>query len=90
MTYKPPMLTYIAAALEEVIPDSTLATGVHKAEIDFMRTITDCSSSRPKDIVSIDDIIVMSSSIHDFHQNVTEHMVPKIFEPIKTFEFPYD
>ena len=67
-------LTDVAAALEKVIPDSTLLTGVPKPEIDFMREVIDCSSSKPNDILSIDDIIVMSNSIHDFHQNVTEHI----------------
>ena len=37
-----------------------------------MREVIDCSSSKPSGIVSIDDIIVMTNSIHDFHQNVTE------------------
>ena len=69
--------------MEKVIPDSTLLTGVPKPEIDFLREVIDCSSSKPSGIVSIDDIIVMSNSIHDFHQNVTEHMVPKSIEQIE-------
>ena len=60
-----------------------LLTGVPKPEIDFMREVIDCSSSKPSGIVSIDDIIVMSNSIHDFHQNVTEHTVPKSIEQIE-------
>ena len=70
-TLKPLNLTDVAAALEKVIPDRTLVTGVPKAKIYLMRSITDCSSSKPNDIVSIDDNIVMSNYIHDFHQNVT-------------------
>ena len=82
-TFKSLKLTDVAAALEKVIPDSTLLTGVPKPEIDFMLEVIDCSSSKLNDIVSIHDIIVMSNSIHDFHQNVTEHMVPKSIEQIE-------
>ena len=76
-------LTDIASALESVIPNSTLLTGVPKPEIDFMREVIVAKSSIPTDVISVDDVIVMSDSIKTFYQNVAEHFTSKNIDQIE-------
>ena len=76
-------LTDIASALESVIPNSTLLTGVPKPEIYFMREGIVAKSSIPTDVISVDDVIVMSDSIKTFYENVAEHFSSKNIEQIE-------
>ena len=70
---KPLELVNIAAALENVIADSTLFTGVPKPEIDFVREVITQKPAKP-DVISIYDIILKSDSISSFRNNISKHM----------------
>ena len=70
---KPLKLVDIAAALEEIIPDSTLFTGVPKPEIDFVREVITQKPAKP-DVIGIYDIILKSDSLSSFQNNISKHM----------------
>ena len=57
--FKPFKLTDIAAALENVIPQSVLFTAVPKPKIDFVREIVTSCVEKPDGLESIDDIIIV-------------------------------
>lgn len=65
-------LNDIAAAIEDVVPESILFTAVPKPEVDFFRESleTENEQTKPQDLISIDDIILMSSNKSEF----IEHM----------------
>ena len=81
-TYKPLKLVDIAEALAKIAPNSILHTAVPKPKIDFVCEVI--SKPTPSiDILSIDDVLIMSKNKADFLKNVKESMTVKI---IKTIE----
>ena len=83
--FKPFKLTDIAAALENVIPQSVLFTAVPKPKIDFVREIVTSCVEKPDGLESIDDIIIMSGSFEICLRNVSEIMTAEEVEQIEFY-----
>ena len=64
-------LVEIASALEEEAPLSIVHQAVPLPEIDFVREIVTKSQKRPEDLLSVDDILLLSISKCDFYDNLT-------------------
>lgn len=84
---KPLSFLDIAKGLEQIIPGSVLYTGVPKPEepqIDFVREVVKTSENITGNLISIDDVIIMSKSEDEFLKNIddyfTEHNIAKIEE----------
>ena len=63
-------LVNIASALEEVAPLSIVHQAVPLPQIDFVREIVTKSKTKPEDLLSVDDILLLSSSKGDFYDNL--------------------
>ena len=76
-TKQPLQLTSIAQALEKIAPESIVHTAIAKPEVDFFieKSMNDASANENSiDTISIDDIIVMSSCITEFYNNMKQNM----------------
>ena len=73
-TVKTFMLDDVAKAIKDVAPDSILHTVAPKPEIDFAREVLTTTTSRPTDLLSVDDILLISDNKSSFFKNLSENM----------------
>lgn len=67
-------LSDIGKALQEVAPESILFTALPKPKVDFVREILTKNTCIPPNVVSIDDILLMSENINTFKANLSKNM----------------
>ena len=70
---KPLPLNDIAESLKKSLPDSIVHTAVPMPKIDFIREMIDKPCDKQEDLVSVDDIIIMSDSVESFHENLCKN-----------------
>ena len=63
-------LVDIASALEEVASLSIFHQAVPLPQIDFVREIVTKPKTKPEDLLSVEDILLLSSSKGDFYDNL--------------------
>ena len=68
------MLDDVANAIKDIAPNSILHTAVPTPKIDFCREILNPCSDRPNDVLSIDDILIMSEDKTSFMKSLLENM----------------
>ena len=79
---KPLQLNDIAESLKTSLPDSVLYSAIPKPKIDFVRDIVK-PFVKSNDLVSIDDIILMSNSVESFHRNLHRNINFSVIEKIE-------
>lgn len=67
-------LVEIAAALEQVAPLSIVHQAVPVPEIDFVREIVTNTSKKPENLLSVDDILLLSDSKAAFYDNLAMNL----------------
>ena len=77
-------ITAIAEKLEDDIPDSILFTAVPKPKIDQVRDYCNVNCpEKPKNLLSMADILSMTTTLDDYHQQVKAHFKRKDISEIK-------
>ena len=79
---KPLQLNDIAESLKTSLPDSVLYSAIPKPKIDYVRDIVK-PFVKSNDLVSIDDIILMSNSVESFHRNLHRNINFSVIEKIE-------
>ena len=67
--YTPLKFADVAAALNNVVPDSLVCHAVPKPKIDFLVEVVK-PGAKPENLVSVDDVIVMSGDVDMFYKNL--------------------
>ena len=76
-TTKTISLVEIATALEEVAPLSIVHQAVPTPEIDFVREVVTKNSTVPDDLVSVDDVLLLSETETSFYENLKHNFNKK-------------
>ena len=76
-------LIEIASALEEAAPLSIVHQAVPKPEIDFVREIITKTNTVPVELVSVDDILLLSTSRSDFDENLLHNFTKENIQKIE-------
>lgn len=77
-------LSVIAEAVRKIDPENTIQTTIPMPKVDFMREVITANIPKPHDLISIDDIILMSGSIVEFNKNLS-HMTLDNMKKTKIF-----
>ena len=76
--------TAIAEKLEDVIPDSILFTAVPKPKIDQVRDYYNVNCpEKPKHLLFMADILSMTTTLAEYHQQVKAHFKRKNISEIE-------
>lgn len=75
----------IVEALGDMLGVTTLSTAVPKPEIDFFREVLTKQPSLEEQVISLNDIVLMSSSSEEFLKNLNELMTLNNIEAIEKF-----
>ena len=76
-------LQAVAKALKEIAPNSIIFNAVSKPDIDFSLEVVNNISTWQSNLMSVNDILVMSKDILSFEKNITFHMTHKNIEEIE-------
>ena len=78
-----PLCLQDMSCLEKSLPNSILHTAVPKPKIDFIREIVD-PHTKPEDLISVDDVILMSTSRESFFANLNKNFNSRFIEKIES------
>ena len=76
-------LQAVAKAIKEIAPNSIIFNAVSKLDIDFSLEVVNHISTCQSNLMSVNDILVMSKDILSFEKNITLHMTHKNIEEVE-------
>ena len=75
-----------AEAINKVSPQSMLNTALPKPKVDFSRELISTKTVQPKKVLSISDVINMSTNMIDFKENLSIY-TKKILKPLENLQW---